>query len=130
MFLHLCVIRFTGGGSVSGGSASRGWGLHPGGSASRGRVCIRGVPIGGVCIQGSLTVPPPIRYYGIQSMSGRYASYWNIFLFINKVVQYQYKGLSGSKTWTETEMLMRSNPFFVSFHTVNSYSNSYGEIGQ
>ena len=59
MFLHLCVIRFTGGGSVSGGSASRGWGLHPGGSASRGRVCIRGVPIGGGLHPGKFNSPPP-----------------------------------------------------------------------
>ena len=28
--------------------------------------------------------PPPSRYYGygIRSMSGRYASYWNAFLFL------------------------------------------------
>ena len=26
-------------------------------------------------------VPPPSRYYEIRSMSGRYASYWNAFLF-------------------------------------------------
>ena len=53
-------------GSASGGSASRGSasrGLHPGGSTSRG--------LG----------RPPIRCYGIQSMSRQYASYRNAFLF-------------------------------------------------
>ena len=33
----------------------------------------------GVCM--ACTPPPPDRYYKIQSMSGRYASYWNAFLF-------------------------------------------------
>ena len=27
------------------------------------------------------TPPPPAGYYGIRSTSGRYASYWNVFLF-------------------------------------------------
>ena len=67
-----------------------------GGSASRG-VCIRGRV---VCIQegGGLLpgerglhpggglgrpLPPPryMGYYGIRSTSGRYASYWNAFLY-------------------------------------------------
>ena len=41
------------------------WGLHTGGSASR---------------KGGWA-DPPIAYYGIRSTSGRYASYWNAFLF-------------------------------------------------
>ena len=65
MFLHLCVILFTEG------------------------VCIQGgLYLVGVCIQGGLhrgdgqtpLPPPPIGCYGIQSTSGRYASYWNAFL--------------------------------------------------
>ena len=52
VFLHLCVILFTGG--WGGRSASRGWADHP---------------------------FPPIGYYGIRSTSGRYASYWNAFLY-------------------------------------------------
>ena len=34
---------------------------------------------GGVC---ATHAPSPGRYYEIRSMSGRYASYWNAFLFI------------------------------------------------
>ena len=57
-----------------------------GGSASR-EVCIRaGVCIGGLHPGGGQT--PPIGYYGIQSTSGRYASYWNAFLFKIKLVAY------------------------------------------
>ena len=37
-----------------------------------GGVCGRGV-----CVAGG----DPGRYYEIRSMSGRYASYWNVFLF-------------------------------------------------
>ena len=58
MFLHLCVILFIGGVCIQGGSASR-WE-----SASR-RLGRRPTP------------PPP--HYGIRSISGRYASYWNAF---------------------------------------------------
>ena len=39
---------------------------------------------GGMCMAGGHvwhTCPPPGRYYEIRSMSGRYASYWNAFLF-------------------------------------------------
>ena len=32
------------------------------------------------------SVPTPIRYYGIRSTSGRYASYWNTFLFLYNFV--------------------------------------------
>ena len=76
MFLHLCVILFTGEG-VASQYASQvtwpGWGLHPGGSAS-----------GGSASRGGWADPPPryMGYYGIQSTSGRYASYWNAFLFL------------------------------------------------
>ena len=46
-------------------------------------VCIQG---GGVCIRGVWqTRPPPIGYYRIRSTSGRYASYWNAFLFSNYI---------------------------------------------
>ena len=60
------------------GSTSRGGGLHPEGSAPG---------------EGSLGRPLPqrynMRYYGIRSTSGRYASYWNaslltaVFLLFN-----------------------------------------------
>ena len=43
-----------------------------------------GVHGGGPCM------PPPGRYYGygIRSMSGRYASYWNAFLFKEQFLFY------------------------------------------
>ena len=68
-------------------------GLPPGGSASRG-VCLQGgLPPGGlppgVCLQGGVCnhvgQTPYQRYmwyYEIQSTSGRYSSYWNVFLFV------------------------------------------------
>ena len=62
MFLHLRVILFNG------------WGCG-----------VFGFP---ACITGHMTIgfasgcrPPPPGYYGIRSTSGRYASYWNAFLF-------------------------------------------------
>ena len=61
---------------AGGGSASR-VSLHPGG------VCLGESAYRGVCIQrGVGQTPSPIRYYGIQSTSGRYTSYWNAFLFL------------------------------------------------
>ena len=38
----------------------------------------------GACVAGGHAwhARPPHRYYGIQSMSGRYASCWNAFLFV------------------------------------------------
>ena len=64
-------------------------GLHRGGSESGG-----GLHSGNVCLTSPVglwgrgrggvghTSPPPryMGYYGIQSTSGRYASYWNAFL--------------------------------------------------
>ena len=59
-----------------------------GGMHGRGGVCVVGgvhsrghVWWGGMSGRGSMQ--PPGRYYthGIRSMSGRYASYWNAFLF-------------------------------------------------
>ena len=56
---------------------------------SQGRVCIQvggGLHRGGICIRGGgvggLARLPPIGYYGIQSMSGRRASYWNAFMLL------------------------------------------------
>ena len=41
---------------------------------------------GGMCGWGAWHTCPPDRYYGygMRSMSGRYASYWNAFLFSEK----------------------------------------------
>ena len=68
MFLHLCVILFTGGGGVPSQHASQvTW---PGGSAC-GEVCVQGEA---ACIQGCWTDPHHRRYmgyYGIRSTSGR-----------------------------------------------------------
>ena len=41
----------------------------------------RGLYPGGLHLGGGQTSPPRIGYYGIQSTSGRYAYYWNAFLF-------------------------------------------------
>ena len=50
-----------------------------GGSCMAGRgVCM----VGGMRDMHATSPPPPGRYYGLRSMSGRYASYWNAFLFI------------------------------------------------
>ena len=53
-----------------------------GGSATRGAAC-RGSASRGVCLQGKGWADPPIGYYEIRSMIGRYASYWNAFLLAN-----------------------------------------------
>ena len=62
-----------------GGLYPGGGGLHLDGSASR----EGSASGGGICIRGGLDRPPLPRYtgyYGIWSMSGRHASYWNAFL--------------------------------------------------
>ena len=71
MFLLSCVILFMEGGLS--------WeGLPPGGSAPRGSASGE---------RGSWSDPLRyMRYYGIQSTSGRYASYWNAFLFLIKIL--------------------------------------------
>ena len=71
-------------GSLSGGGLHPAGDLHPGGrgSASRGEeVCIQGS--GGSASRG--VGQTPLGYYGMQSMSGWYASYWNAFLFLVSV---------------------------------------------
>ena len=81
MFLDPCVILFTA--VVS----AFGWGcLNKGVSASRGSVSrgvyihLRGLHPGG--LDRHLL---PIGCYGTQSTSGWYASYWNAFLFKDKI---------------------------------------------
>ena len=69
-----------------------------GGGLPGGRVCLGGLPRG-VRIQGASASgdphragvgqpPPPIGDYGIRSTSGRYASYWNAFLWYVRFVFY------------------------------------------
>ena len=67
---RLSVILFTGGG---GG----GWGHAWQGGACVARGDVHGK---GMCMA---CMPPPGRYYDIWSLSGRYASYWNAFLYYN-----------------------------------------------
>ena len=73
---------------LSGGCAWQG-GVH-----SRGHVCGRGACAwrgGGACAWlGACACMSPGRYYEIRSMRGRYASYWNAFLFIRA---YSFHGL-------------------------------------
>ena len=66
MFLQVSVILSTGGRDSTSMVGLHAWG-----------VCIRGIYIGG----GWGLIRPSIRYYRIRWMSGRYASYWNAFLF-------------------------------------------------
>ena len=60
-------------------------GVHGGGHAWWGACMARGACVaGGHAWQGGMRGGGHAfhsRYYGIQSMSGRYASYWNAFLF-------------------------------------------------
>ena len=70
------------------GGLHPGRGLHPGGGGLHpgGGVCIQegGLHLGGLHPVGVGRPYPPTRYmeyYGIRSTSGRYASYWNAFLF-------------------------------------------------
>ena len=69
-----------GGACVAGGMHGRGWGM---GGMHGGGACVAGGMHGrGVCMA---SMPPPkqiLRDMVIWSMSGRYASYWNAFLFI------------------------------------------------
>ena len=87
IFLQACVIHSVHGlpgmhhrSHDRGGSASKGvclQGRYAWGGASGERGCL---PPGGSASRGVGQTPPPIRYYGIRSTSGRYASYWNAFL--------------------------------------------------
>ena len=62
--------------------------VHRGGSVGV-TACITGYMTSWICIWGELcfqgrwadTSPRCMGYYGIRSTSGRYASYWNAFLF-------------------------------------------------
>ena len=100
MFLHLSVILFTGGGlglcaggslrslsrgvSILGGLCPRG--VFVPGVSVWGGLCPRGSPPGldGLCPGGLCHGDPPRT-----ATSGRYASYWNAFLFL----EYAYLGV-------------------------------------
>ena len=106
MFSEACVILFTVG---MGTCIQRGLhlgGLHPGGGGlhPKGEVCIHGM---GVCIQevciGGIDRPPWIclRREGVSAdplvvtssgghCSGRYASYWNAFLFLSWMLTVEF----------------------------------------
>ena len=96
IFSQVCLIPSVHGGGVciqgvciQGGLHLRG--LHLGGSASRGSAsggsASGGSASSGVCIWG--VGRTPLGYYGIQSTSGLYASYWNAFLSF--IFKYVYK---------------------------------------
>ena len=66
-------------------------GVSMAGACMAGGCVVGGCVVGG-CVVGGCVVRGPAwhagptgRYYEIQSMSGRYASYWNAFLFNNKI---------------------------------------------
>ena len=51
-------------------------------ASGRGGFCIHGcLPRGGLHLGGLGRLPPSPEQYGIRSTSGRYASFWNAFLF-------------------------------------------------
>ena len=85
--------------AVCGGVHARGEACMAGGYAWPGGMHGGGMHGQGACVAGGggmhyMHPPPPGRYYGygIRSMSGRYASYWNAFLlhciFANGRVSY------------------------------------------
>ena len=85
MFLHLCVILFTGRGGfltcitghMTGGKGSVSSGVCIQGESANSRACIqKGSASRGV----RQTSPRYMGYYWIRSTSRRYASYWNSFL--------------------------------------------------
>ena len=66
----------------------KGGGMHGRGHSCRGACMVGGMHGRGTCMAGGCVWqahphPTPGRYYEIQSMSGRYASYWNAFLLYN-----------------------------------------------
>ena len=84
MFLHVSVCpRGRRGHAWQGGVCSRGGRVWRGDMCEAGDVHGTGVCMAGACVAegGMFRRAPPRRYYEIRSMSGRYASYWNAFLF-------------------------------------------------
>ena len=91
---HVCLGRHACLGGMHGQGHAWPGGMHGcRGHAWPGCVCGWGACMAGACIMGGHawgggmcdTHAPACRYcgYGIRSMSGRYASYWNAFLFSN-----------------------------------------------
>ena len=71
---------------AGGGVCAGGGGVHSRRACMAGEGGVHGrghADGGGMCMAGghACHTCPPGRYYGIQSMSRRYASYWNAFLF-------------------------------------------------
>ena len=91
MFLHLSVILFTGWGACMAGGVrgspcvARGRGcMHGRGACVAGGACMAGVQ--GACVVGG--VHGRGACMGLHHMRGRYASYWNAFLFMCKFTFY------------------------------------------
>ena len=81
--------------------------MTSGGSASREWVCIQRVG------------RPPPQHYGIRSTSGRYASYWNAFLFqrsfvINRKILAEYNYAFGLKFKEVIVRCVALQPFSLS----------------
>ena len=105
VFTLICLS--TGGGGVhgrghactAGGHACVAGGMRGRGACMAGRCTWQGVMHGrGTCMAGDHAWQegmrgrgawhtPPGRYHEIRSMSGRYASYWNAFLFLYPITQ-------------------------------------------
>ena len=100
---YRCLSVHRGGACMAGGCMhGRGYawqgGMHGRGMCGGGghvwwwRACVTGGVHGrgGMCGGGHVChICPPSRYYGIRSMIGRYASYWNAFLLITYTVYFR-----------------------------------------
>ena len=71
--------RMCGGGHAWQGGMCGGGGVHGGGLHAWWGACMAGGMCGGGHVAGGGVRG---RYHEIRSMSGRYASYWNAFLFV------------------------------------------------
>ena len=120
MFLHLCVILFTGGvsvpacitGHMTGVSLSWGGCLCPGGSLSRG-VLLQGVSVGrvivqyGLCLGGSLSGIPPRK-------RPMYSNDWAVRILLNAFLFHDYFGVTHPfKYSTEKRREIGAHPFVV-----------------
>ena len=128
IFLHLSVILFTGGGaSVHAGMPPPRTTYPPDYVPPRDYVPPQTtyppglrttprdyVPPGTTYPPGLRTPPPPAADSSIRSTSGRYASYWNAFLFSDRF-EIVSKGKLGEfcSKWTHQERLFIMNTFVI-----------------
>ena len=99
MVLHMSGILSTGlgrGSLCNVTSCLTTWSHVP----SRGSLYWR-ISVQGVYVQGGLCPGVSVWEISVPVKSGRYASYWNAFLFINSFIMVFYKKLVFVALWTE-----------------------------